>query len=89
MNREELKQTVFGVISTIAPETEPDAINPGRPLRDQTDLDSVDWLNFLVALNGTLGVEISDVEAARLRTLDDLLDFLQSRLAGERSGSKD
>jgi acyl carrier protein len=89
MNREELKKTVFGAISTIAPETEPDAINPGRPLRDQTDLDSVDWLNFLVALNGTLGVEISDVEAARLRTLNDLLDFLQSRLAGERSGSKD
>ena len=45
-----IRQTVLDVLRRIAPEVSPDALQPAKPLRNQVDLDSMDWLNFLVAL---------------------------------------
>nr|MBP7659309.1 acyl carrier protein [Burkholderiaceae bacterium] len=52
-----------------------------RSLRSQVDLDSMDWLHFLVGLHERLGVEIPESDYARLVTLDNLLDYLQAKLA--------
>jgi acyl carrier protein len=80
MNREELKRTILDALVSIAPEVEPSAIAPEKLLREQVDLDSADWLNFLVALHASLGVEIPDADAGRLTTLDKLADFFEKRL---------
>ena len=42
MDRQTLLQTVVSMLRAIAPEVEPDALDPGRPLRSQVDLDSMD-----------------------------------------------
>ena len=60
---------------------EPDEIEPARPLRQQVDLDSMDWLNFLIGLHQRLGVNIPESDYARLVTLDNVLDYLQAKLA--------
>jgi acyl carrier protein len=80
MTRDELRAAVLRCLSRIAPEVEVDRLAPGVRLRDQVDLDSVDWLNFLVAVHAELGVDIPDAEAARLPTLDTLLDYCAKRL---------
>lgn len=80
MNREELKQAILQTLTSIAPEVEPASIEPAKLLREQIDLDSADWLNFLVALHGRLGVDIPDADAARLSTLDKLIDYCERRL---------
>jgi hypothetical protein len=41
----------------------------------------MDWLSFLVALHGRLGVDIPEADYRRLVTLDDLLRYLRQRLA--------
>ena len=64
----------------IAPEVEPGDIEPATPLRQQVDLDSMDWLNFLIGLHQRLGVNIPEADYAQLVTLDNVLDYLQSRL---------
>ena len=74
-----LRDQVVSILRTIAPEVEPAELRPDRPLRDQVDLDSMDWLNFLVALHERLGVDIPESDYARLVTLDDLLAYLASR----------
>jgi acyl carrier protein len=48
---------------------------PFQASRDWVDLDSADWLNFLVAVHEKLGVDIPDTEAAKLRTLDHLVAY--------------
>ena len=78
-DRQALTATVLGILRTIAPEVEPGALEPARPLRHQVDLDSMDWLNFLVALHERLGVNIPEADYARLVTLDNLLDYLLAR----------
>jgi acyl carrier protein len=80
MDREALRATVLDVIQSVAPEVEPASIEATRPLRHQVDLDSMDWLNVLIALNERLGVNVPEADYARLYTLDDLLGYLAARL---------
>lgn len=79
-DREQLKATALAVLRGIAPEVDPDDIAPGTPLRNQVDLDSMDWLNFLIGLHQRLGVDIPEADYAQLVTLDNVLDYLQQRL---------
>jgi acyl carrier protein len=41
----------------------------------------MDWLNFLIGLHQRLGVNIPETDYAQLVTLDNVLDYLQTRLA--------
>lgn len=75
MNREELLAAILDALAGIAPEIDAAALARAKPLRDQVDLDSADWLNFLVALHSKLGIDIPDADAARLTTLDKLVDY--------------
>ena len=75
-DRATLATTVFGLLHSIAPELEPDTLDPARSLRSQVDLDSMDWLNFLVSLNERFGVTIPEADYARLVSLNDVLDYL-------------
>lgn len=49
-------------------------------LRDQLDLDSMDVLNFVVALHQELGVEIPETDYAKLITLDAIVTYRAARL---------
>jgi len=79
-DRQTLQTTALQVLRSIAPEIEPDDIEPSKPLRHQVDLDSMDWLNFLIGLHQRLGVNIPEADYARLVTLDNVLDYLQAKL---------
>jgi acyl carrier protein len=81
MDEQDLRKTVLSTLQSIAPELEPADVAPGRPLRNQVDLDSMDWLNFLVALHERLKVEIPEADYARLVTLDDVIGYLSAKLA--------
>jgi acyl carrier protein len=76
----QLRQVVFDTLRRIAPESAPECLSQARPLREQVDLGSLDWMNFLDALQDALGVEIPERDWATLVTLDDLLAYLALRL---------
>ncbi len=80
MDLEALRQTVFDTLHRIAPEVDGPRLEPRTPLRDQVDLDSMDWLNFLLALHAKFGVDIPESDYAKLVTLDDLLAYLKRKL---------
>lgn len=80
MTRDELLAALLDCLGRIAPEVDLAALRPEQRLRDQVDLDSVDWMNFLVAVHAALGIDIPDADAARLTTLDQLIDYCTARL---------
>jgi len=80
MNENELRAVVIATLKSIAPEVEESDLRPDRPLRSQVDLDSMDWLNFLIGLHEKLKVEIPEADYARLVTLGDVLDYLGKKL---------
>jgi len=86
-DRQTLTTTVLSLLAAIAPELEPEALNPERPLRQQVDLDSMDWLNFLVSLHQRFGVDIPESDYARLVCLKDVVDYVQARLPADAAGA--
>lgn len=78
-DRAALMATVVTLLRAIAPEVEPGTLAPERPLRQQVDLDSMDWLNFLVSLHAHFGVTIPEADYARLVSLNDVLDYLEAQ----------
>lgn len=86
MERQALRNTVIATLSSIAPEIRESDLASNRPLRQQVDLDSMDWLHFLIGLHQALQVDIPESDYGRLHTLDDLLDYLQAKLQGPTPG---
>ena len=80
-DRPTMVKTVVRLLRAIAPEVEADTLVAARPLRQQVDLDSMDWLNFLVSLHEHFGVDIPEANYARLVCLNDIVDYLQARQA--------
>jgi acyl carrier protein len=81
MNPDEIRKMVLAELKRIAPEVEAGELEPARPLREQVDLDSMDWLNFLVALHQRLKVEIPEADYAKLGTLDQIVAYLAEKKA--------
>lgn len=76
MTREEIKSAVERLLGAIAPEVDFARINPDVVLRDQIDLDSMDFLNFIIALSQELNVEIPESDYPKLMTLNACVDYL-------------
>ncbi len=76
----QIKEVVLRVLNGIAPEVDIDSIHPNRDLRDQMDIDSVDFLNFVIGLHKELGIEIPDADIPKLATLNSCIDYLKSRI---------
>lgn len=81
MTDAEIRAVVGEELVRIAPEIDVAQLAPAVALRDQVDLDSMDWLNLLIALHGRLGVDIPEADYATLVTLDALVAYLRARLA--------
>ena len=77
MDAEAIRQVVLAELKRIAPELE--EVQPAKPLRDQVDLDSMDWLNFLVALNERLKIEIPEADYRKLGTLDQVVEYVSAK----------
>lgn len=76
----EIKAAIFDTLSAIAPEAEPDELDPNEDIRAVLDIDSFDFLNFLIGLNDALGVEIPESDYGQLVSLNDLVGYLSARV---------
>lgn len=79
MNAKELVPLLFEELRRIAPELEAGDVDPDKLLRDQVDLDSMDWLNFLIAVHQRFKVEIAESDYATLATLDQIAAYVVAR----------
>ncbi|WP_235683304.1 acyl carrier protein [Mycolicibacterium fluoranthenivorans] len=79
-----IREEILAALTAIAPEIEADNVDERAPLRQQVDLDSMDWLNFLRGVHERLQLDIPEVDYKRLRTLADLVEYAEQRTAGRR-----
>jgi acyl carrier protein len=77
-----IRQLLLDALTEIAPEIDTRQIETDKFLRDQVDLDSADWLNFLIEIKRRLGVEIPDAQASKLATLEQLEAYCASHPSG-------
>ncbi|MDT3678040.1 MAG: GNAT family N-acetyltransferase [Burkholderiaceae bacterium] len=82
-----IRAAIVGAIEAVAPGVELRNIRPDLPLREQVDLDSMDWLNVLDALEQRLSMPLSESELGRLDTLDELVAHVAARRIDDASTS--
>ncbi len=76
MTESDITAAIREELARLAPEIDFAALDPTSDLREQADLDSMDFLNLLTALHQRLGVEIPDADARQLATIDDAIAYL-------------
>lgn len=82
MQTDKLRNAVHAILQSIAPEVEPAQLDPQSPLRDQIDLDSMDYLNFIIGMHEKLNVDIPEADYQQLVSLNDIVHYLQAKLPG-------
>jgi acyl carrier protein len=75
-----IRERIFAVLRRIAPEADPAAIDAAADLRQELDIDSMDFLNFLVGIHESLGVDVPESDAPKLRSIDAIAAYLSARL---------
>ncbi len=84
MKEEELREGVLSSLSGIAPEIDVSEIEPDVDLREQFDIDSMDLLNFIIALHEMAGVDIPESDYTKLATLDGCVEYLGAKIRAQR-----
>lgn len=80
MNDEQLKAIILSKLTEVAPDVDPEALDPQAEFRDQFDFDSMDCLNFAIALHEALGIDIPERDYPKITSLEGCMDYLKARL---------
>lgn len=80
MTKEDINAAVLRALGQIAPEADLTQIRPDVNFRDQLDIDSMDFLNFVIALHQQLHVDIPETDYPHVATLNGCVEYLAARL---------
>jgi acyl carrier protein len=79
MKPDELRELVLTSLGEVAPEADPAALDPATPIADQLEIDSMDLLDFMVALSERTGVEVPERDYPQLASVDGCVAYLAAR----------
>jgi len=80
MTNEEIIIAIKDIIATIAPDEDVSSLDHNERLRDQIELDSMDFLDIVMELRKRYGVQIPEEEYTELATLQGCVDYLAPKL---------
>lgn len=80
MSRDEIARAVLRSLKAVAPEADLSTLGGGEDVREALDIDSMDFLRFVVGLHDALHVEVPERDYPRIRTLDGCVTYLEERL---------
>jgi RimJ/RimL family protein N-acetyltransferase/acyl carrier protein len=84
MTPQDSRRLVLDTVHDLAPEADLGALDPARALREQIDLDSLDWTNLVEALGDRLEIALPAHRVPAAATLDELVAVVAS--ARRRTG---
>ena len=76
MSEAEARMMICDILRGIAPETDPESLADDEDMREALDLDSMDFMNFVVALHERTGLDIPEADYPKLRTLAGATAYL-------------
>ena len=79
MTTDQIKDLVLRAIGEIAPEAELDDIDPDEELREQLDIDSMDFLNIVTVIHEETGIDIPEADYPKMASLNQCIGYLQAK----------
>ncbi len=83
MNDNDIRQAIVAIIADIAPDEDTSNLKPDVRLREQLDLDSMDFLDIVMELRKRYGVHVPDTDYMQLATLDSCVNYLRDKMQGK------
>ncbi len=80
MTRDQVRQAILNIISDIAPDEDLGAIKDEEKLRDQFDLDSMDFLDIVMELRKRFNLEVPEKDYQELVSMASSVEYLFPRL---------
>jgi acyl carrier protein len=77
----DISQAILDIISSIAPDEDTSNVKPDVRLRDQLDLDSMDFLDIVMELRKRFGVEVPEEDYPKLASLNSCVEYLTPLMA--------
>jgi len=76
MTADQILAVIRDELSRLAPEVDFDTADPSRPIQQEFDIDSMDFLNFITALHARLGVNVPEADYAKVATIAGAIGYL-------------
>lgn len=80
MKNEEIREVVVEALRAVAPESDPRSLADSVRFRDELDLDSMDFLNFVIAVHDTLRVDIPEADYPKIQTMGEAVAYLAAKV---------
>ena len=80
MTKEQIKATIIEIIAQIIPDEDLSNLNGNIPIREQVELDSMDFLDIIMELRKRYGIEVPESDYVQLATLDGSAAYLEPRM---------
>lgn len=84
MNDTEIRALLREELGNIAPEMDLTTLDASIDVREALDIDSMDFLNFIIAVHRRLGVDIPEIDYPKLNTLDGAIKYLADKAAASK-----
>jgi len=82
MTKEEIRSTILEIIAQITPDEDLSNLKGDIPIREQVELDSMDFLDIIMELRKRYGIEVPEDDYVQLATLDGSVAYLEPRMRG-------
>jgi acyl carrier protein len=80
MTREEIADSIIEIINEILPDGDCSGLDPDQRLRDQLDLDSMDFLDIVMELRKQYKVEVPEEDYPKLASLTSCVEYLGPKM---------
>jgi len=81
MTKEKIKSLILEIIAEIVPDEDLSRLKSDVRIRDQIELDSMDFLDIIMELRKRYGIEVPEDDYMELATLDSAVAYLEPRMS--------
>ena len=87
MTIEDVRQVILNILADIAPDEDISSIDDNTKLRDQIDLDSMDFLDIVMELRKRFNIEVPEKDYEQLATIAGCVSYLAPLLKDRQLAS--
>jgi acyl carrier protein len=80
MTKEEIRSVLMGIVAEIIPDEDLTNLKSDVPIREQVELDSMDFLDIIMELRKRYGIEVPEDDYMQLATIDSSVAYLEPRM---------
>lgn len=82
---EEIRKAVLNALHHIAPEVDLDELEADDLLREEMDIDSMDFLRFLQEVSVELKIDVPETDYDKLTTINNCVEYLDEQVNGKEA----